>query len=105
MSDRARLTFFRTMAFVVGFGLLLLVTSMVLKYGFSNDVLDWWAIPHGYLYIVYLLATALLGFAMRWSLGSMVLVMLAGCVPLLSFWVEQRVTRETEATLAQRTGG
>lgn len=102
MSERARLRFFRVMAFVVGFGLLLLVLSMVLRYGFHNDVLTWWAIPHGYLYMVYLVATALLGFAMRWGIGKMVLVMLAGCVPFLSFWVEHRISAETVARLERQ---
>ena len=45
-------------------------------------------------------AAALLGFKVNWSLTKMVLVMLAGCVPFLSFWVERRVAREVEAELA-----
>ena len=35
-----------------------------------------------------------------WSLTKMVLVMLAGCVPFLSFWVERRVAAQVEAGLA-----
>lgn len=94
MSDRAKLRFFQVMAFVVGVGLLVLVTGMVLKYSpLKNDVLDWWAMPHGFIYMIYLAAVAVLGFALRWSLGRMVLVMLAGCVPFLSFWVEQKMSR------------
>lgn len=94
MTPRAKLTFFRGMALAVGIGLLILVLEMVLKYGFGNDVLAWWAMPHGFLYMVYLVAVAMLGFELRWGLGKMVGVMLAGCVPLLSFWVEQRVSRQ-----------
>ena len=99
MSDRAKLLFFQVMAFVVGVGLLVLVLGMVLKYGFENDVLDWWAMPHGFIYMIYLAAVALLGFALRWELGRMVLVMLAGCVPFLSFWAEQKVTRIARAQI------
>lgn len=99
MSDRAKLTFFQVMAFVVGVGLLILVTGMVLNYGFGNDVLGWWAMPHGFIYMVYLVAVAVLGFALDWSLGRMVLVMLAGCVPFLSFWVEQKVTQIARAEI------
>jgi integral membrane protein len=50
--------------------------------------------------MAYLVATAMLGFKVGWSLSKMVLVMLAGCVPLLSFWVERRVAREVESGLA-----
>jgi integral membrane protein len=94
------LTFFKVMAFTVGIGLLVLVTEMVLRYGFDNHVLDWWPQPHGFIYIVYLVATANLGFKVGWSLGRMVLVMLAGVVPFLSFWAERKVAGETEARLA-----
>lgn len=101
MTPRAKLAFFRVMAFLVGVGLLLLVAHMVLRYGFGNHALAWWPSPHGWFYMVYLVAVALLGFELRWGLGRMVLVMLAGCVPLLSFWVEQRVSREAVAQITE----
>ncbi|WP_434063751.1 DUF3817 domain-containing protein [Phycicoccus sonneratiae] len=101
---RPRLRFFEVMAFVVGIGLLVLVVEMVLSYAFGmkgdDNPLHWWPQPHGFIYMVYLVATALLGFKVGWSLTKMVLVMLAGCVPFLSFWVERRVAREVEAGLA-----
>ncbi|MDO5738859.1 MAG: DUF3817 domain-containing protein [Ornithinimicrobium sp.] len=100
MTPRAKLTFFRTMAFVVGVGLLLLVTHMVLRYGFDNHALAWWPSPHGWVFMVYLIATALLGFELRWGMGKMVLVMLAGCVPLLSFWVEHKIATQAKAQIA-----
>lgn len=102
MSDVSKLTFFRVMAFVVGVALLVLTLHMVLRYGFDNHALDWWAMPHGFLYMVYLAAVFLLGFELRWGVGRMVLVMLAGCVPLLSFYVEHRVTADARRQLAQR---
>ena len=101
---RPRLTFFKVMAFVVGVGLLVLVAEIVLSYGFglkgADNPLSWWPQPHGFIYMVYLVATALLGFKVGWTLPKIVLVMLAGCVPFLSFWVERRVAREVEAGLA-----
>jgi integral membrane protein len=101
---RRRLAFFKVMAFVVGVGLLLLVVEMVLAYGFGmkgdENPLSWWPQPHGFIYMVYLVATALLGFKVGWSLTRMVLVMLAGCVPFLSFWVERKVARQVEGDLA-----
>ena len=99
--DRARqaLTYFKTMAIIVGVGLLILCAEMVLRYGFDNHVLDFWPQPHGFLYILYVFATANLGFKVGWSLGKMVLVMLAGVVPFLSFWAEQKVAAEVEEQL------
>ena len=101
---RSRLTFFKVMAFVVGVGLLVLLVEMVLSYGFGmkgeENPLHWWPQPHGFIYMVYLVATALLGFKVGWSLTKMVLVMLAGCVPFLSFWVERKVAGEVEAGLS-----
>ena len=101
---RSRLTFFKVMAFVVGVGLIVLLVEMVLSYGFGlkgdDNPLHWWPQPHGFIYMVYLVATALLGFKVGWSLTRMVLVMLAGCVPFLSFWVERRVAAEVGAGLA-----
>lgn len=100
MTPRAKLAFFRAMAFVVGVGLLLLVVHMVLRYGFGNHALAWWPVPHGWVYMVYVGAVALLGFELRWGLGTMVGVMLAGCVPLLSFWVEHAVARQAHEQIA-----
>ena len=101
---RSRLTFFKVMAFIVGIGLLVLLLEMVLSYGFDlkgdDNPLHWWPQPHGFIYMVYLVATALLGFKVGLSMTKMVLVMLAGCVPFLSFWVERRVAAEVESGLA-----
>jgi integral membrane protein len=101
---RTRLRFFEVMAFVVGVGLLVLVVELVLSYGVGlkgeDNPLWWWPQPHGFIYLGYLAATALLGFRVGWSLARMVLIMLAGCVPFLSFWVERRVAREVSAELA-----
>lgn len=98
------LPFFRVMAFVVGAGLLVLVLEMVLKYAFNNDILAWWAMPHGFLYMIYLAATVNLGMPARWSLPTLVGVMLAGCVPFLSFWVEHKMYGRTKTELAIAQG-
>ena len=97
---RGVFTFFKVMAFLVGIGLLVLVLEMVLHYGFDNNALDWWPQPHGFLYMIYLAATANLGFKVGWSLPKMVGIMLAGCIPFLSFVVERRVAGEIAPRLA-----
>ena len=54
---------------------------------------------HGFLYVVYLLATVDLSRRSGWSVLRTVGVMLAGTVPFLSFVVERRMTREVQADL------
>lgn len=93
---RKRLLAFRVMAYVTGVFLLLLVTSMVLKYGFGNSSLAWSAYAHGWLYMVYLVTVLLLGTALRWPPGKLVLVMLAGTVPMMSFVAERRIARDVQ---------
>jgi integral membrane protein len=89
------------MAILVGVGLLVLVLGMVLRYGYDKPGLShFWAQKHGFLYMIYVFATANLGFKMRWSPGRMVAVMLAGVVPFLSFWAERTVSRQVEDELA-----
>lgn len=102
---RKALTFFKVMAFIVGIGLLVLVVEMILEYATSmtgdQNPLRWWPQPHGFIYMLYLVATANLGFKVGWTLPKMVAVMLAGCVPFLSFWVERKVAADVEGRLTQ----
>ncbi|MBW8173769.1 DUF3817 domain-containing protein [Ornithinimicrobium sp. Arc0846-15] len=102
MTDQKKLNFFKVMAFIVGVALLVLTLHMVLRYGFDIHILDWWAQPHGFLYMVYLAAVVILGFDLRWGLGKMVGVMLAGVVPFLSFVVERRVSAQAQAQISAR---
>ncbi|HEY7591681.1 MAG TPA: DUF3817 domain-containing protein [Actinophytocola sp.] len=90
---RGALARYRVMAYIVGVGLLALCAAMVLKYAFAEDRYVAIVGPvHGFLYIVYLLTVVDLALKARWSLKGTVLVMLAGVVPLVSFFVERRVT-------------
>jgi integral membrane protein len=50
--------------------------------------------------MVYVVSVANLGFKVGWTMGKMILLMLAGMVPLLSFWAERKVAREVEPRLA-----
>lgn len=91
---------FRVMAFVTGFVLLGGTIALVLKYATSLGMepgTGWLWVAHGYLYLVYVVATAMLGFTLRWPLGRYVLVMLAGTIPTMSFVAEHVVTRQTRA--------
>ncbi|WP_422773523.1 DUF3817 domain-containing protein [Plantactinospora sp. WMMC1484] len=92
----AALTRYRVVAYVVGVVLIVLVVlGMPLKYAWHDPVIVETVGPaHGFLYMVYLVATFDLGRRARWSLGRMVLVMLAGTVPFVSFYAERLVTRQ-----------
>ena len=96
---------YRVMAFVTGGFLLLLCVEMVLKYGFNGGeaVLgDWIAIVHGWIYVVYLVTVIDLWSSLRWRLGRLAALVLAGVVPLLSFFAERRTTAEVRALMAER---
>ncbi|MFV0460358.1 MAG: DUF3817 domain-containing protein [Actinomycetales bacterium] len=101
----AALTRYRVMAFVTGGFLLLLCTEMILKYGFNNGepVLgSWIAIVHGWIYVVYLATVIDLWSSLRWGLGRLSILVLAGVVPFLSFVAEHRTTAQVRALIATR---
>lgn len=50
-------------------------------------------LAHGYLYLTYVIITAILGVRLRWPVPRFVLVMLAGTIPTMSFVAEHFVTR------------
>lgn len=92
------LTRFRVMAYVVGVGLLALCAAMILSYGFDEKQFTKIVGPiHGFLYIVYFLATVDLALKARWSVKATILVLLAAMIPFLSFFVERRVTHKVHA--------
>src|SRR5665648_789734 len=77
------------MAWVTGTMLLLLTTEVVLKYGFHAGGVDadgaplpvigvWVAMTHGFVYVVYLVTVVDLWGKLRWGLGRLVTMVLAG---------------------------
>ena len=99
------LTRYRVMAWVTGVFLLLLTVEIVLKYGLNGgeSVLgEWIAITHGWIYVLYLVTVVDLWSSLRWPIGRLVVLVLAGVVPVLSFVAERSVTREALAGEAAR---
>jgi integral membrane protein len=101
-------TRYRIMAWIVGVGLLVLVlVGMPLKYiGDDDSVVAIVGPIHGFLFMVYVVLTFDLGRRAKWELSRMLLVMLAGTIPFLSFWAERKVSRDwlpadAEPTLSQ----
>lgn len=96
---------YRVMAFVTGTFLLVVFLGLI-RYipGIDeppavDEFFSWVAIVHGWIYVVYLLATVHLWVRARWGLGRLVFLALGGVIPLLSFVAERRVSAEVRATL------
>ena len=90
--------FYRAMAVLVG-AVLAGLSFIALPYRYlvlGQDV-SWYQyawMAHGYVFPVYVIAALLLGQALRWPISKTLLVMLAGTVPLMSFYAERRLARE-----------
>ena len=92
---KAALSRYRVVAYVVGVVLILLVmVGMPLKYIGNNAIVVEIVGPtHGFLYMVYLVTAFDLARRAGWTFSRMILVMLAGTVPFLSFYAERVVVR------------
>lgn len=115
VETKARTAFsrYRIMAFVTGTLLLVLTLEMVLKYIFQVNGLEepgnllsarpvlgtWIAIVHGWIYVFYLITVFALWSHMRWSFGRMVVLIIAGVIPVMSFIVEPNAKKWMEADL------
>lgn len=91
---------YRTIAWIVGTGLLVLVlVGMPLKYAGGNETVVAIVGPvHGFLFMIYLALTFDLSRRLHWSFPRMILVMAAGTIPFLSFWTERKVSRDWART-------
>jgi hypothetical protein len=117
---------------ITGTFLLLLVTEMVVRYGFGYDF--WFAGPnglfalvqrgpdgsglpasglnistailivHGWLYVFYLFTDFRLWTEMRWSFVRFLIIAAGGVVPLLSFFTERHFGRLALVELAELEG-
>ncbi|WP_406236739.1 DUF3817 domain-containing protein [Nocardia sp. NBC_01009] len=88
---------YRVLAWVTGLWLLLLTAEIIAKYGFDVHTPSWIAVVHGWVYFAYLLVTADLAVKVRWPLLRTVGTLIAGTVPLLSFFVEHVNAKKVKA--------
>lgn len=106
---------YRVMAWITGVMLLVLTLEMVLKYVFQAGGVDaegspapvvgtWVAFAHGWIYVVYLATVIDLWSVLRWRLGRLVTMVLAGVVPVMSFVMERRVHRDADAAITRLAG-
>jgi integral membrane protein len=96
---------YRVLAFVVGVLLLVGTFGSVLKYllpeggslqRFGEDLWPVW-VGHGWIYMVYVVVAFVLTQKAGWALPRFLLMMIAGLVPGLIFWVERRVAHQLRA--------
>ena len=97
------LRLYRFMAFLTGVVLMSGCVALILKYGTSLDMepgTGYLWVAHGYLYLIYVIVTVVLGVKLRWPLGRFVLVALAGTIPTMSFVAEHFVTQAVRNSVA-----
>ena len=99
-------TSYRVLALVVG--VLLAFCALValpLKYlttdgsdlqQFGEAASIMWVV-HGWVFMIYVVVTFLLSRRSGWSVPFTVLVLAAGLIPLIIFWVERRVVERARA--------
>jgi integral membrane protein len=85
---------YRVAAWVTGIGLVILVfVAMPLKYFFGQPMLvAIVGMAHGFLYMAYIVITLLLAERCRWRPFDALVILVAGTIPLASFFAERRVT-------------
>lgn len=97
-TDAGALLRYRIMAYATGFMLAFCcVVALPLRYGAGWTIM-WvpWML-HGWFFIAYILTALDLGIRRRWSLVKLAIVVLAGTIPFLVFFVEHRINREEGA--------
>ncbi|GAA4242050.1 DUF3817 domain-containing protein [Actinomadura meridiana] len=97
-------TRYRILALVVGTLLVLLTIGMILKYTpIDEPAMAGVVAPvHGFFYMVYLVVAYDLWRRTGWPLGRMVMIVLGGVVPLMTFFVERRIVRDARVLPAAK---
>ena len=120
-NKRLPLTVYRVLAYVTSTWLLLLTfVAMPAKYlvgetaqfsvvpapagleqwfGAETPLMMYIAIPHGYIYMVFVLSVLWLAFKRRWNALRTVGVMLSGTIPVVGFFVERKIAAEEQAAI------
>ncbi|WP_017623706.1 DUF3817 domain-containing protein [Nocardiopsis chromatogenes] len=119
-------TLYRVLSYVTGIALILLAfVAMPAKYmvgetsalalvpapagmehlfGPESVLMLFIAIPHGYIYMAYVLVVIWLALGRRWGAGKTVGVALAGTVPFVGMVVEHRLAKAEKAKMRAQSG-
>ena len=108
---KAALVRYRVMANIVGVLLIILIlVGVPLKYLASDgsgaqelgeNITTYLGVAHGWLYMIFLVMAAVLARKARWTIAFSITTLLAGTVPILSFWAEHRATKAVKAEFAE----
>ncbi|WP_109507069.1 DUF3817 domain-containing protein [Nocardioides speluncae] len=105
-------TSYRALALVVGVLLVAGSISSILKYLLTEgsdlqelgDQLTWIWLVHGWIYMVYVVVAFFLSRRAGWSLQFLGVLLLAGLVPVMIFFVEHRVVARLKAEHPELVG-
>ena len=96
---------YRVMAIIVGCMVIVVFTLFFAQ--LATDDTSWFnrhdtAITvidqvHGFLYMIFLVMAALLARRAKWEIPFTITTLLAGTIPIVSFWAERRATRAVRA--------
>jgi integral membrane protein len=75
--------------------------SSLQRFGESASIL--WVV-HGWVFMIYVVVAFLLARRARWTVPFTVLMLVAGLIPLLIFWVEHRVTQRVRVENPELVG-
>jgi integral membrane protein len=101
---RRLFTTYRVLAIIVGvllvFGAFVAIPLRYLTTDGSDlqqlgDTLSLVWVVHGWVYIAYVVVAFLFARQARWTIAFTLLMLIAGLIPILIFWVEHRVTQRT----------
>jgi integral membrane protein len=83
---------FRAVAFLEGVSyILLLIIGMPLKYWGGNDVLiKLLGMPHGVLFVAYVILAILLMKPQKWSVITLGVVLVASLLPFGTFYIDKK---------------
>jgi integral membrane protein len=108
-------TAYRVLAIVVGILLTILVfIGLPLKYlttdgsgvqSLGEQITSLVGVAHGFLYMAYLVVAFLFARRARWTVPFTLLMLVAGVIPILIFWVEHRVVQRTRAEHPELVSG
>ncbi|GLU47263.1 DUF3817 domain-containing protein [Nocardiopsis ansamitocini] len=68
-------------------------------FGDDTPLMMFIAVPHGYIYMAFVLVVLWLSLNRRWSAPKTVGVMLSGTIPVVGFFVERRVAATEQAAM------
>ncbi|MFC5729309.1 MULTISPECIES: DUF3817 domain-containing protein [Nocardioides] len=103
---------YRVLALVVGVLLAVGTIGSILKYlledgsalqQVGDDLTPIWLI-HGWIYMVYVAIAFVLTQKARWTMPQFLLMLVAGLIPGLIFWVERRVADRLRAEHPELVG-